>query len=899
MKDNLSFNDTALAVLKERYLHIDPKTGVQETPRQMLERVARVVSQGDEKKYREYYDIMAALDFLPNSPTLMNAGREGVHGQLSACFVLDVPDSMAGIFDALKYQALIHKSGGGTGFNFSKLRAKGALVNSTNGRASGPVSFMELFDMSTEKVMQGGMRRGANMGILNVSHPDIMEFIHCKSGNEHSLKNFNISVGITDEFMYDLIRLKSDEPLNSSLSQKELQELVNVNNIWSAICHCAWRSGDPGVVFLDTIERDNPTPEYGKLDATNPCLRGNMRVLTSKGYVAIEELIDQDTEIWNGYEWSQVRPRITGHDQKMVQVTFSNGASIDCTPYHSFLLIDGSRVEAKDLKEGDALALHSLPVIEAPAVHPTDYMWCAGFYAGDGVKRTAENQDAYILLYDQKRKLLKRFDKYASRVNVLNNGKRICVVLKDEWRWEKRFVATAAYSVQERLAYLAGLIDSDGTRQSKEGGFGITSIDLDFLERVRDTLNSLGCPATIAITHPEQKKDMPDGHGGEQEYTCQTCYRLVVSPWYTRELCRLGLKTYRVNLKGDPKRCAARLIRVKSVEETEDASVVYCLTEHKNHTMVVNGTLTGQCGEQPLLPFEACNLGSLNLSNFVVCDGDVDPEGYFAGRYINFDRLGKVVQTAVSFLNDVIDVNHYPLPEIEAAVKRTRKVGLGIMGWADTLFKLGIRYGSEESYTLACVVMSFISCHARRASSGRNASVLCIAPTGTISLLAGCSSGIEPVFALQHKRVAFANDVDENGNSKRQVFEVFNPEYEAALKANDSRLAAGVFVTAQEIAPIDHVKMQAAFQKFVDAAISKTVNLPHEATVEDISDIYIEAWKRGCKGVTVYRDGCKQTQVLYAEPAEKEKCPECGSTDIIHESGCKRCDACGWSPCSI
>ena len=573
MNDNLSFNETALAVLKERYLHIDPKTGVQETPRQMLERVARVVSQGDKKKYREYYDIMAALDFLPNSPTLMNAGREGVHGQLSACFVLDVPDSMAGIFDALKYQALIHKSGGGTGFNFSKLRAKGALVNSTNGRASGPVSFMELFDMSTEKVMQGGMRRGANMGILNVDHPDIMEFIHCKSGNEHSLKNFNISVGVTDSFMHKLIAMRQGGKPSSST--EEVQELVRVNDIWSAICHCAWRSGDPGVVFLDTIERDNPTPEYGKLDATNPC------------------------------------------------------------------------------------------------------------------------------------------------------------------------------------------------------------------------------------------------------------------------------------------------------------------------------------GEQPLLPFEACNLGSLNLSNFIMQGLDNDPYAYFAGRRIDFARLGNSVHTAVEFLNDVIDVNHYPLPEIEAAVKRTRKIGLGIMGWADMLFKLGIRYGSKESTTLASVVMSFISNVAKEASEGRNASVLCIAPTGTISLLAGCSSGIEPVFALQHKRVAFANDVDEHGNSKRQVFEVFNPEYEKALKSNDSRLASGVFVTAQQIAPIDHVRMQAAFQKFVDAAISKTVNLPHDAIVEDISDIYIEAWEQGCKGVTVYRDGCKQSQVLYAEPEEKEKCPVCGSTDIVHESGCKRCDACGWSPCSV
>ena len=573
--DNLSFNDTALAVLKERYLHIDPSTGKQETPRQMLERVARVVSKGDTEKFHAYYDIMASLDFLPNSPTLMNAGREGVHGQLSACFVLDVPDSMAGIFDALKYQALIHKSGGGTGFNFSKLRAKGAKVNSTNGMASGPVSFMELFDMSTEKVMQGGMRRGANMGILNVDHPDIMEFIHCKSSNEHSLKNFNISVGITDEFMMKIVQLKTGV-CAGSMSEAQFNVLVEANTIWSAICHCAWRSGDPGVIFLDAIERDNPTPEYGKLDATNPC------------------------------------------------------------------------------------------------------------------------------------------------------------------------------------------------------------------------------------------------------------------------------------------------------------------------------------GEQPLLPFEACNLGSLNLSNFVREDGDEnDPNTYFKGRYVDFSALADAVKVAVEFLNDVIDVNHYPLPEIEAAVKRTCKIGLGVMGWADMLFKLGVRYGSKQSYDLARIVMGFISNRAREASAGRNASVLCVAPTGTISLLAGCSSGIEPVFALKHKRVAFANDVDEHGNSKRQVFDVFNPEYEAALKANDSRIASGVFVTAQQIAPLDHVKMQAAFQLFVDAAISKTVNLPHDATVEDISEVYVEAWRRGCKGVTVYRDGCKLVQVLYAKDEDKEKCPECGSTDIVHESGCKRCDACGWSPCSV
>lgn len=571
--NNLKFNDTALAVLKERYLHKDPATGMQETPRDMLERVARVVSKGDEEKRQKYYDLMASLDFIPNSPTLMNAGREGVHGQLSACFVLDVPDSMAGIFDALKYQALIHKSGGGTGFNFSKLRHKGAKVNSTNGMASGPVSFMELFDMSTEKVMQGGMRRGANMGILNVDHPDIMEFIYCKSSNEHTLKNFNISVGITDKFMFDLLLLKSGNNL-SNLPKERFKELVKVQTIWDAICNCAWRSGDPGVIFLDTIEKDNPTPEYGKLDATNPC------------------------------------------------------------------------------------------------------------------------------------------------------------------------------------------------------------------------------------------------------------------------------------------------------------------------------------GEQPLLPFEACNLGSINLSNFVKKDTNKIGSPFFKGRVIDMSRLGEVVSTAVEFLNDVIDVNNYPIPEVDDAVKRTRKIGLGVMGWADMLFKLGIPYGSKRSTTLASLIMRFIRIKAEEASAGRNASVLCVAPTGTISLLAGCSSGIEPVFALKHKRVAFANDVDENGNSKRQVFEVFNPEYEEALKSKDSRLESGVFVTAQQIAPLDHVDMQAAFQEHVDAAISKTVNLPHNATVDDISEVYIAAWMGGCKGVTVYRDGCKLVQVLYAKE-DKETCPECGSSSVVHESGCQRCESCGWSPCSV
>lgn len=529
-----AFSPSAKDILRDRYLWRDENRNPIEKPEQMLERVAKHVAGAESSlamQYKwadEFYDVMAKLLFLPNSPTLMNSGRPAPHGQLAACFVIGVEDSMEGICEALRKQMLIHKSGGGTGFNFSKLRSEGAKVNSTNGRASGPVSFMGLFDKATETVQQGGMRRGANMGILNIDHPDIRKFIHCKD-KDGTITNFNISVGVFDDFM---------EKVNSDPRGEEAALLAEIAN-------SAWRTGDPGIIFLDAINRGNTTPNLGELTSTNPC------------------------------------------------------------------------------------------------------------------------------------------------------------------------------------------------------------------------------------------------------------------------------------------------------------------------------------GESPLYPNEACNLGSINIAKMV-------KEGAF-----DYELLGEVSAVATRFLDDVIDVNHYPLPEIAEAVKLTRKIGLGVMGWADLLFQLRIPYDSKEAYELAENIMRTIQQRAHETSVAlgkekgipetlahlgrRNATLTCIAPTGTIALLANCSSGIEPLFALEHTRVRTQTD------GTKVIMKQVNRYYEQAQREGlPEEVMKRVFVTSHDVSPSAHVRMQGVFQRYTDLAVSKTVNLRHECSVQDVLDAYTLAWREGCKGITVYRDGSKSSQVLYRKEDEKK-----------------------------
>lgn len=644
----------ALKVLEKRYLKRDKNGNCIETPQDMFRRVADTIASGDlefgktsknvQNLSDRFYNAITHRYFMPNSPTLMNAGRD--LGQLAACFVLPIDDSLESIFETIKNTALIHQSGGGTGFSFSRLRPKNSVVRSTMGVSSGPVSFMEVFNAATEAVKQGGTRRGANMGILRVDHPDIIEFINCKSDN-NKLNNFNISVAITDKFMeaylngndYDLINPQNNEAVGR----------MDAGAVFDLIIDSAWKNGEPGIVFIDKMNKDNPTPQIGKIESTNPC------------------------------------------------------------------------------------------------------------------------------------------------------------------------------------------------------------------------------------------------------------------------------------------------------------------------------------GEVPLLPYEACNLGSINLGLMVK-----EQDGEFV---VDWDLLENTVRTAMRFLDNVIVVNNYPLPQISEMVQNNRKIGLGVMGWADMLMQMGIAYNSEEGTSLATDVMSFIDYISKDESvemakergcfnnfkgsvyedsnyfskkfAGktslkvndkmwaqldkdvqkyglRNATTTCIAPTGTISMIAGASGGIEPLFGLVFSRLIMdgtelleVNPVFEKYMKTHGLYteDLMNKIAKCGSVAHIEELpdeVKRIFVTAHDISPYWHVKMQAAFQQFTDNAVSKTVNFIESATREDIKKTYILAYKNNLKGITVYRNNSRQFQPMNLEKAKKTieikpiepsedynptgeiktvKCPECGA-EIKMAEGCFICLNCGYSGCA-
>jgi ribonucleoside-diphosphate reductase alpha chain len=841
----------------------------------MFKRVATYLGSNAEEA-EEFYTVMANNQFLPNSPCLVNAGVEGRANQLAACFVIDIQDSLEDIYDKLKASALIFKSGGGVGFNFSNLRAANSIVSTTKGVASGPVSFMQIFDASVEGIKQGGVRRGAAMGILRVDHPDIEEFIQAKLDGV-TLQNFNISVAVTNKFMMALIERK-DYELICPQTKKTVAK-VSARKIFDMIVDCAWKTGDPGVVYIDRMNDHNPLRgDSNLIVATNPCVIGSTKILTRQGYKEIATLEGQPTEIWNGYEWSVVTPRVTAENQPTVTVTTSDGQSIVCTPYHKFFVHEGFARNGKQfiktaeqLATGDKLPKSSFPVIEGSQAMSAQVAYTYGFYCGDGSKETTRERNS-ISLYGEKQHLLERL--VYEHVNHCADGKMFVKI--PNFFNNKTFVPDAAYSIQTRLDYLAGLIDSDGTLNDAGGSIAIWSSNKDFLIATQQMLHTLGCSSTVNLGTPGKLKQMPDGKGKKAAYQTQDCYRLVISAAYVEELKALGLQTYQVPLQASPNRKAARFTIITSVTPAVVADKVYCFNEPKRHTAIFNGMLTSQCGEEPLADNECCGLGSINLSSCVV-DGKLD-----------LGLLRRVAMTGTKFLGRMLMASEYPSEVIDTKVKASRKIGLGHMGFADVLIKLKIAYTSEEAIEIAeqigqTILDASVAAshqegqklgtfpllddyvapeHIKKALEREGiplsvytpaySALTTIAPTGTLSILAECSSGVEPVFYLEQEE-----------HRADAVITHLHPLYAAWKAAHTTSKKPYYFQDLKDIDVSTHIAIQSTFQRYVCSAISKTINMPFTATKEMVAQAILESYHTGCKGITIYRDGSKATQVIY------------------------------------
>ncbi len=713
-------------LLKDRYL----LNG--ETEHSMYKRVVKAVMGKDDQTIVGYMDDGI---FLPNSPTLVNAGTN--KGGLSACYVVPIEDSLEGIYKTVHDAAIIHKYYGGTGFNFSNIRPEGSLIVGTGGKACGPIKVMQLLNQSAETVNQGGKRQGANMGILDVSHPDIEKFITCKD-QDGVLTHFNLSVGMRDDMIKD--------------------------DIVGTIADHAWKTGDPGIIFMDRLNERNRDLDYGVIEATNPCLHGSTLIQTVEGEIPIEQLVGREIDVYCMDE-STYTLKIS-HAYNVIQTKIVNEfikihttrRDVICTPDHLVFTRNRGWVQAQELKTTDSIVG------------------------------------------------LNKFPRNERHVMVMLSGRDRSTAVP-----EHRLIAEYYYEISPS----------------------------DVVHHVNGISTDNRASNLIVVSRSEHSKYHNVGH---------PCYAMKDSE--TGKFVSGSNKLSVSNaLHHNPVGVNLRILSIERIQQTD---AVYDLTVDTYHNCIANGIVVHNCGEQPLLPYECCNLGSINLSSFV-------ENGTF-----NEYAFGKVVNDAVRFLDSVIDVNNYPLHEIEVATKRTRKIGLGIMGWHDCLIKLGIPYCSDDALVTIDKIGKCLKESAWKASEDlavqfgpyregidvRNATVTTIAPTGTLSYLAGCSSGIEPVYQWVHTRTS------EVGTTK-----ISHPLYEKFVKGSDLERETALMIPWEW-----HIKHQAQWQKWIDNAVSKTINMSKNVTVDDIYDAYMFAWKTRCKGITVYRDGSKMNQVLMTDP---------------------------------
>lgn len=965
----MKVTDNAMTVLKDRrYLQVGPDGSTVETPEDMIKRVAKKVASVEptdklKKEWEEkFFKLMDDLDFLPNSPALMNLGTKNVQ-HASACHVLAVEDTRESIFGTLTKAAIIFSNGGGVGYNFGKLRPRGSMLKRSGGTASGPLSFMKLYDSLAECVKGGGRRRAAQMICMNVSHPDIEEFVSCKDV-EGKMTNFNISVLISDQFM-EAVDSDSDFWLVNPHTGKRHKK-IKARPLFEKICKQAWKNGEPGVLFHDTINQFNTLIDVGEIDATNPCCSADTFLHTDRGMYRIGYLStlnnNQNCVVDNrtiGTDiGTSIRPASgafkTADSAKLYRVITEAGYSIKVTDYHE-LYTDRGKLKLKDIVVGDKLWISSgSGGFGNHGDRETGFL--LGFWYGDGAFHNEEDGSRVaITLYGEKRELAGRImdaaTALANTVPLADNCPRDSYELSwcqsddrlvlRSYRLTKAFetmgvtskkVSDWIFSASKECVagFLEGYFAADGTVNisGKSGSCALKygSVNLELLEDTQLLLSNFGIFSRLYQNRKKAcRKLMPDGKGGMKEYECQAYHELYVLDSTRKILAgEIGLgRSKHINRFAEwtpsKEKTPTWVSTIKEIEYIGEEPV-YCITQPDHNSVVFNGIVSGQCGEVPLLPNESCVLGSINVSHFT------------RDRGIDFDRLAEAVKTGIRFLDDMIDAAEYTFPEIEEATKYGRKIGLGVMGFADLLTRIKVSYNSEDGIKVAESLAKFIDDTAfeysqqlgeekgnfpafdrstyKKLSYLRNAQRTVIAPTGTLSMIANCSGGIEPLFQLAYvKRVM--GDIDDK-NKKELVYA--NEEFERATKEigvysarlMEKVLDAGnlaeidglpswikeVFVTATEIPHYQHVRMQAAWQRHVGGATSKTINAQNETTVQDVYDIFVQAWRSKCKGITIYRTGSRQEEVLIGpRKKEGEKNPvrtdeKVGVTRKLHTSRC-------------
>lgn len=1009
-------------------------------------------------EFHEYYSIMATKRFIPNSPTLFNAGT--LLGQLSACFVLAIEDNIESIMTAASDGAVIFKSGGGIGLNYSALRPAGDMVFTTSGVASGPVSFMKIIDTVTEVVRQGGRRRGANMGILDIDHPDIEKFITCKS-EPGRFENFNISVMMKENF-WDCLDRNEPYPLVNPRNGK-VQEKVDPARLLEMIAKQAWKNGDPGVVFFDNLNKRNVMKGVlGPITSTNPCVTGDTRVSTDRGMIRISDLcayqiptkVVVDARV--GHTPVIVHPYGLSHRSRaceapgtgleeataivrtgikpVYEIQTRHGYSVKATADHRLYTESGWKRVA-DLREGDMLYLQS---------GSGGFGWYGtlgvgrvlGWIVGDGdlsrrrayLRFCGKDKEVAPIIADGVAELTGRYPRinHNARQDCLYvMSRRLYRELRNCFPGGKRLIVPEVVfrgSREMQRGFLQGLFEADSCvniTKNRSCSIRLTSNSIRFLKQVQLVLLNFGVVSRIyANRRRSQTKLMPNGRGGYSRHGCRAHHELSIDGesrdkfaeaiGYLSKSKGLKLKQW-TETKGRRSNGERYLTAVKNVRFVGE-EWVYDLKEPVTHSFIANGIVAHNCGEEPLYPYESCNLGSLNLYAFI----EEDDEGR---RRFNWESFKASIGIALRFLDNVIDANKFPFPAIDRATKRTRKVGLGVMGLADALFALDTPYNSEAGFEFMEKVAEFLSYWAMWESTEvsktrgafplysssayrngdlpvegyyhreewtqdwealaskvkedgiRNAECTTIAPTGSISMIADTSSGIEPAYALAYeKRVTVGTFyyVDEEFEKRLKRSQAYSEKLLKDISDNGGSLQgldsapeslATVFQTALDIPWWDHVRAQAAFAKWIAAAVSKTINMPSWAGVSDVLKAYLFAHRLGVKGVTVYRDGSRAGQVLVAPSSKKggyvslvknntvqmmkalgieldeqaalkgtgaasaeggagqapasgkaavsiveangEKCPSCGGMRILMEGGCAVCMDCGWSRCPV